>query len=397
MSKVKDILGLVVRSTTKKVLGTNVPPMPKAEGTLYFYLRKLKTDIDAAYKALKQRGVVITLPQKAKNLKQIIESMHLPFMQINGNDVFNFGEAVYGDTNNVTDIVDPYTNLGSVTNAWNNVASTKIKSLYPNIKKITYLYDGNIQGVSGSNKSLLPRSTFEEIVICAKEIGVHSNSAVVLGTDSILKRISFPNLTRGGGYYTRLVRYCTALETIELPLYTGKCSQSETYHIEGCDSLQKIELPSLESMYSYYGDVFSNCANLKYVIAPKCVSIGSATNTRTIFYSCPALSKVVFGTITNNTSGQLSNVSLDSLEHLEVGHDTSWIVGLSKWTAANVADDLLNSNFKTYFAERLATKPNGETSTVKYLLTLCQSFYDRLTEENKTILANKGWTIAISE
>lgn len=133
------------------------------------------------------------------------------------------------------------------------------------------------------------------------------------------------------------------------------------------------------------------------MIAPKCTTIGGG-NGGQIFPSCPLLEEVVLGKMTNSATANLrpfSDVALDNLYKLEVGEGTTQKLLLGNWTAANVSDEVLNENLKTYLIDRLAARPEGNTETSRYSMEFNQSFYDRMTEENKSAFSAKGWTIII--
>lgn len=400
MSKVKDILGLVVRSISKRILGTNVPPMPKADGTLLFHLKRIKDGVKATYDALEERRVIISeTPRNIDNLKDVILNANFPPYAIAGDrNLVSFGDMMFSIDNNSTEIIDYETDMNNVLLPFGNANNKAIKNAFPKIQKYSMLkIHALTKGSNTSNGAMLPSSCFTEITLNLTSVFRHDQSAI-LRNDTTCKKLSMPNFTTGGGVYSQIVNSCSALETLELPLYTGT-TQTKTYAdaITNCKLLEEINLPNATSLFGYSTGAISNCAGLKRVIAPKCTTIGG-NNGGQIFPSCPLLEKVILGKMTNSATANLrpfSNVALDNLYKLEVGEGTTQKLLLGNWTAANVSDEVLNENLKTYLIDRLAARPEGNTETSRYSMEFNQSFYDRMTEENKSAFSAKGWTIII--
>lgn len=398
MSTVKDILGLVVRSITKRILGNNVPPMPKADGTLLFHLKRIKRGVDSAYQSLRKRAYNIEVGG-IDNLSYAIDNMLTPVITINGDErISTLGDLMFRDTTKVTEIVDNITdfnvnNSGSRSNNYNY-----INKLYPNLKKITFAreHEAPEYTYNGTNGLLMPSNIAEEIevnITAFKKL----NFANFIANDSKLVTCSFPLLKSTEQTYGCMFSNCSALKNVHLPVLVSSSTGVGTF-FKKCSALEEVYIPNVTSFFNYNGTCFDNCAMLKRVILPKVWKLGSMSVDESIFVSCPSLEEVVMGAVSSFLrSTTFSSVALPNLSKLEVGEGATVMVSCVNWTATNVADDLLNSNFKTYFAERVASRPEGDTSTGCYTFTTNQQFYDRLTEENKTILANKGWTIAISE
>lgn len=399
MSKVKDILGLVVRSITKRILGTNVPPTPKEDGTLLYHLKRIKRGVDSAYKSLRKRAYNIEVGG-IDNLDYAIDNMLTSVITINGDErISTLGDLMFRDTTKVTEIVDNLTDFNVNNSGSRNNANNYITRLYPNLKKITFgkVYAHN--GYAGRNTTdglVMPSNIAEEI-----EVNITSfyrfNWAKFIADDSKLVTCSFPLLKSTDQTYGYMFSNCSALKNVHLPALKDVVNGVGTF-FQKCSVLEEVYIPNVTIFCHYNDTCFDNCAMLKRVYLPKVTDIGSLSSDKPIFSNCPSLEEVKYGGIKKiGRSTTFSNVALDNLVKLEVGDSTAIFPSLSTWTAANVADDLLNSNFKTYFAERVAARPEGDTSTSNYTFTTNQQFYDRLTEENKTILANKGWTIAIAE
>lgn len=166
MSKVKDILGLVVRSISKRILGTNVPPMPKADGTLLFHLKRIKDGVRKAYAALDSKGHIVTRPRNIDNLHNEIMAFSLPFMKIDGEDVFDLGGLLFCNKADVIEIEDLSTDLNKLSRPWDNAFYTAPKALFPSKPKIIFSKVTSITTLAGNDYgALIPKSTFSEATL----------------------------------------------------------------------------------------------------------------------------------------------------------------------------------------------------------------------------------------
>lgn len=395
MSKVKDILGIVVRSITKRILGTNVPPMPNADGTLLYHLKRIKDGVKAAYDALEERRIKISeIPRNIDNLKDALLNASFPsYASAGDRSLTCFGDAMFVVDNNATEIIDYETDINLLPNTFFG-SKTQSKTAFPNATKLTMLKETAVTNISGD--SYMIPNHFKDVELHITSCARYDWKVIVQSAN--IERLSLPKYEYGGGVYGSIAKNCAKLKTIELPLYNPAHTNNGNKQFEAisnCASLEEIHIPLVGEIGCYSGKNFDGCTSLKTIIAATCNSAFGG-NAYVVFGNIPAIEKIVLGGVfkTNKATTKFASVNLDNLSHLEFGEGTSGLMPtFEMWTAANVADDLLNSNFKTYFAERLATFTDGSVHT----LTFCQSFYDRLTEENKTILANKGWTIAISE
>lgn len=406
MSKVKDILGLAVRSITRRILGTNVPPMQKADGTLLNHLKRIKDGVRKAYVALESKGHIVTRPRNIDNLHNEIMELSLPFMKIDGEGVGTLSGLVLRDNSAVVEIEDALTDLDKLQKPWNNAFNTYFKSLFPSKPKIIFSKVTSITSSAGNSYgALIPKSTFSEATLnIQKLLNASAYSAIVIN-DTVITRLNLPLLETSydivGNYvtYQALASGCSALKTIYAPLYKGGETNGKALAIRQCNTLEEVYLPSLIYGVTYNWGMFDRLPALKKAILPQCKLLCGNGANKSMFENCPLLEEIVLGVldkVTNYTStNRLSTVALDNLYKLEVGSGSYRLPNLVNWTATNVDDSLLNENFKVFIAERLAPRPDGDTSTSLYTIQVSQSFYDRLTEENKTILTDKSWTIAI--
>lgn len=398
MSKVKDILGLVVRSITKRILGNNVPPMPKADGTLLFHLKRIKDGVKAAYDAFSERKIAVDKPRDIDNLKDVILGMHIPIANNGIRECSTFGELVLGDTSQVTEFVDYETNFNNTADAWGKGRNnTNITKLYPNLQKITFAKKHSITKINIVPNQCLIMPQCKEITLNIESCGTNNDMSfmAIVGYSDVVEKINMPYFKYGCGTYGYICTSVNGLKELNLPVYTGTTNIEGEYGTAGIQStsLEYLNLPELVK-YDHYGALIK-CSNLKTLLMPKAKVFGQRQRDNGCAIDTPMLEELRLGTVNSISTGttKLSNSNMPNLALVEVGNGTTIFPNAVAWTATNVADDLLNINFKTYFAERLATFTDGSVHT----LTFCQSFYDRLTEENKTILANKGWTIAIAE
>lgn len=403
MSKVKDILGVVVRSITKRILGTNVPPMPKADGTLLFHLKRIKDGVKAAYDALEKKQLSpINGHKDVDNLRLNIENATIPYIKVILNDgsemlVSSLGDIALsgGVASKVIEIYDNATTFQTLNKPWGNTDNKSIKTLFPNVSKITFTKKENIsrdykdiQGNGYYNSAMIPSNTFKIVTHYMLSTKSLRSANYFIFNDTTIEEVHLPYFISEVNISPTFIRNASALRLIDMP----NCVLCGV--IRDCASLEAINLPKNKST-DRPESILTNCSSLKHISFPECTTLGGAYNgNKKLLTNCPLVEDIVLGKITvlSYING-ISNISLDYLNKFEVGEGTENVCKLNAWTATNVEDDLLNSNFKTYFAERLATWTDGSVHT----LTFCQSFYDRLTEENKTILANKGWTIAIAE
>ena len=174
--------------------------------------------------------------------------------------------------------------------------------------------------------------------------------------------------------------------------------------ISTCENLRVVRFPELykygepESGFgaSYadaYGTLLYGCQNLEEVYMPKWTGV---RNWR-IVQHCPALKKLVLGTISTGVPSLYSSTaypfdSCVNLVHLEIqGCVVS--LDLRSWSPTTALSDRLPeflSNFKTYIAQRLTDKGSGLT------LTLSQAVRDAIQQDPEivSIITSKGWTIS---
>lgn len=403
MSKVKDILGLVVRSITKRILGTNVPPMLKADGTLLYHLKRIKDGVKAAYDVLEEKQLSpINGNKDVDNLRLHIENATIPYIKVVLNDgsemlVSSLGDITLngGVASKVIEIYDYATTFQTLNKPWGNSNDKSIKTLFPNVSRITFAKKEEIsrdykdlQGNGYFNSGMIPSNTFKIVTHYMLRTTLSRSANYLIYNDTTIEELHLPYFISEFGKSATTIRNASALRLIDMP----NCELCGA--IVDCASLEAINLPKMINTV-LYESVLTNCSSLKHISFPECSTLGGAmVGNKKMLTNCPLVEDIVLGKITElSYSNGISNIALDYLNKFEVGEGTEIVCELNAWTATNVEDGLLNGNFKTYFAERLATWTDGGVHT----LTFCQSFYDRLTEENKTILANKGWTIAIAE
>lgn len=174
--------------------------------------------------------------------------------------------------------------------------------------------------------------------------------------------------------------------------------------ISSCEKLRVVRFPE---MYKYgapevgfgatykdeYGTLVYGCPNLEELYLPKWTGYCSWR----IVQHCPALKKLVLGTIStgvpalyNSTSYPFSHCT--NLVHLEIqGCVVS--LDLCSWSPTTALAERLPeflSNFKTYIAQRLTDNGSGLT------LTLSQAVRDAIQQDPDivNIITSKGWTIS---
>ena len=176
--------------------------------------------------------------------------------------------------------------------------------------------------------------------------------------------------------------------------------------ISSCENLRVVRFPE---MYKYgapeagfgaayednYGTLVYGCPNLEELYLPKWTGYRSWR----IVQHCPALKKLVLGTISTGVPSLYSSTAYPfshcvNLVHLEIqGCVVS--LDLRSWNPTNVlADTELTeqflSNFKQFIAHRLTDKGSGLT------LTLSQAVRDAIQTDPEivSIITSKGWTIS---
>lgn len=403
MKEVKDIVGQVVRKVTKRILGENVPTAEKAEHSLLWHLIRIKRGLINAYVELEKKQQTQVLFQNSiDNLGDAIKEATIPYVKVKTDSgeelIASLGNLMFRDTSKIVEIYDTETDVNKLFRAWGNSTYRSIKSAFPNIQAITLAKKVGItrdykdlNGNNYFNEGVIPSNCFIKVTLGITESTGGRSSGYFLAKDNMVEELHMPYFSYSSTYNT-LVYNCSKLKVIDMPSYTADKGYSESIIL--CDALEELYFPKMKKIENG-GRWIDRCSNLKRILVPNATHLGiTYSGNYFIFKDSPLIEEMVLGSVkTIGRQKDVSNVNLDNLSKVEVGEGTIIFPAFVSWTATNVADDLLNSNFKTYFAERLATFTDGSVHT----LTFCQSFYDRLTEENKTILANKGWTIAIAE
>ena len=164
--------------------------------------------------------------------------------------------------------------------------------------------------------------------------------------EKLLKSLSFDYITD----MTKMFHNCKNITTIPLIDTSNVTDMGGMF--QSCSNL--ITIPKLNtSNVTYMGDMFCNCTNLKIVPA---LDMSKVTYCDRMFSDCNALEEI-------HTTGMKSSFSISS----------------SKKLTESALVEILNN---------LATVTSTQT------LTMGSTNLAKLTDEEKAIATNKGWTLA---
>lgn len=233
-----------------------------------------------------------------------------------------------------------------------------------------------------------------------------------------LTEIEFPELISWGitsEYYPLFIYNNPNITELTFPKckaigngFTYPNTPSTGCFISTCENLRVVRFPE---MYKYgapedgfgaayeddYGTLIYGCNNLEELYLPKWTGYRSWR----IVQHCPALRKLVLGTISNRVPALYNStaypfIHCTNLVHLEIeGCVVS--LDLRSWNPTTALSERLDeflSNFQLYIADRVAY----HTGSTALTLTISAAVYEALqAQEGQTILAtltNKNWTVA---
>ena len=210
--------------------------------------------------------------------------------------------------------------------------------------------------------------------------------------------------SRTGGNCNSMFAYCPNLTTIS-QLDTSNVTNTMSMFYE-CSSITSIPLLNT-SKVTDMGSMFYNCSSLTTI--PQ-LDTHSVTNMKSMFYGCSSLNSIPLLVTTNVTSMShmfTSCTSLVSIPKLDAtsltnaqymfGYD--WI-SLEKFTdfggLTNLKVNLILSNCSNLTHDSLMNVINeaGDVTSNPQTLKLGATNLEKLTDEEKAIATNKGWTLA---
>ncbi len=338
------------------------------------------------------------VPDNGKLLGEanVVADVHTPLVETNESEnISSIGDLIYRDNTNVLEIIDNRTDFSSYEDILMKThPGTVIQSAFPNLEKITFTREFSLTCANNPNRALLPSNIAKEITLNIIS-RVRQDHSYFLRQDSKVEILNLPRYETGGGIYTSFAIFASKLNIINLPVYRGGAGGVDG--VSQCDNLEYINAPELLTISGYNGGMCSNLPKLRKFYAPKA---GALADYGSSFNNCPNLEECILGVVKSMSPGSanlFSNVNMPKLSRLEVQDGTICFSSLRYWTATDVEDVKLNDNFYTYFASRLATRPNDYNQNYNYTLWLNQAFYERIDERNKNILEEKGWVIVIVE
>ena len=277
---------------------------------------------------------------------------------------------------------------------------TSINSLFYDCSNLRVVSNINFSGVS-SVQTLFNNGTSYPIpieIVDNLDLRSMTNVSSLFKSSTNLKKVSNINVSSATDINS-LFESCKALETVE-NLIVGDTftAQSVFLHCHRLKDISKIK--SILSKATTVSQIFSNCYSLENVDDLDCSKATSATSS--MFERCYNLRKVKNINLSNTAS--VSNLfnycyGLISIENVNLSGSTS--VTLGSMHAVDYIDDLtINTSFslsnsKALTRESLVRILNDlPTVTETQTLTLGSTLLAKLTDEDKLIATEKGWTLA---
>lgn len=293
------------------------------------------------------------------------------------------------DTSNITDMTSMFENCSSLTSldvsGFNTVKATNMSNMFYNCKNLTSL------DVSSFNTSKVTRmrNTFGYLEnISSLDVSLFDTSKVTSMeqmflncsklTSIDLSNFNTSNVTRMYGMF----KECSSLTSLAVSNFDTSQVTSMAYMFYGCKSLTSLDISNFDtSQGTSMERMFYYCSSLTSLTFGSNFNTSNVTNMNQMFYSCPKLKNIV-GTLNMQNVTSASNM-IEYCSALEEVH------------IHNLGVDLKLSNSPKLTHDCLVELINNlQTVTSTKTLTLGSTNLAKLTDAEKQVATDKGWTLA---
>ena len=176
---------------------------------------------------------------------------------------------------------------------------------------------------------------------------------------------------------------CGSLTSLTLPTGFGSSATKLTSFLSNCRSLASLTLPAgFGSSATDIRDCFSSCSTLTSISLP--AGFGqNATNTANCFYGCVSLVSLVLPAGFGQNATNTANCFYACLSLTDVTGSPNFKTSFTLSDCANLTHDSL-----MVFINGL------QTVTTTQKLTLGSNLLGKLTDDEKKVATDKGWTLA---